>query len=368
MMFAHPTRMADAWNARPERIILPALDVGPTRLDLRVVDGETTPLSRQIPTKNPVKYLRRLRKLDLGEPFLIDVRAYDDTNIAHHILDFAALYLLVKEHLEAAYGPGLDVRLLFPEKASRFTHEVHRLLRIPIVTTDAQVKARIVQVQSFPNAETWCEGRFLHPGAEQLTGLLPMLYRHYAFDRDGDGGEYSEKIFVSRKNGRVISNEAEITELLESRGFRKYYFEDIPILEQWRLMARAKQIVAIHGAAMHAMVFNRRGLERPHGDLGGLRIIEICSAAFCSDIFRALAAALNAHWCCVRGQITVEIVRDLDVKVRPHGQAWAPFHLDPYTMQLALLDSAAAREPHWSGWPSPATTPSGEPVPAASLS
>jgi hypothetical protein len=366
MLFAHPTRMADAWNPRPERIILPALDIGSTQAELHVYDGETTPLSLRRPTRHPIKYLRRLRKLDLGEPFILDVRADDDTNIAHQILDFGAHYFLVKEHLEEAYGPDIDLRLLFQEDASRFTHDVNRLLEIPVVTSDAQVKARIVDLRSFPNPETWCEGRLLHRGAQRTTSILPKVYRHCDFGAD-DGGEYPEKVFISRKNRRVISNEAEITRLLESRGFRKYFFEDIPILEQWKVIARAKQIVAIHGAAMHGLVFNRHGLARPRGDLSGLRIIELCSAGFSSDVYRALAARLNAHWCSVRGQITVEAVRELDMKVRPHGQAWAPFHVDPYTLHLALDFSATAAEPQWPIAPGPVEAAAGGPVGMGSL-
>ena len=174
-------------------------------------------------------------------------------------------------------------------------HELYRLLGIPVITTDAPVEGRIVSFHSTP-VETRVEGRVIHRGGSDPTdSLLPEIYDGH---RDvAESGATPEKLFVSRKSVRAIINEAEITELLASRGFQKVYFEGIPVSEQRRLFGSAREIVAIHGAAIGFLVFNRHGLERPRGDLGGLRLIELFSAGYNVSMYRRYAAAMNAHWC-----------------------------------------------------------------------
>jgi hypothetical protein len=59
-------------------------------------------------------------------------------------------------------------------------------------------------------------------------------------------------------------------------------------------------------------------------------------------MYRRYAAVLNAHWCGVRGQITPEIVRDLDVKGNARAHQASSFRVDPETLKLALDFSANA--------------------------
>ena len=77
--------------------------------------------------------------------------------------------------------------------------------------------------------------------------------------------------------------------------------DDIPINEQWQVVANARQIVAIHGEALAAIVSDRRGLARRHGDLGGVQVIELFGPGHQVDYYRRCAAVMNAHWCgCAR--------------------------------------------------------------------
>jgi hypothetical protein len=119
----------------------------------------------------------------------------------------------------------------------------------------------------------------------------------------------------------------------------------MPIRKQWSLVKNAREVVAIHGASMHALAFNRHGLARQSGDLSGLKVIEIFPSSYCSDYFRRLACVMNAHWCAVRGQITVDVVRELEVNQDPKAQAFTDFHVDLETLALALDFSAAAEKP-----------------------
>jgi len=145
-----------------------------------------------------------------------------------------------------------------------------------------------------------------------------------------------EKVFIARKFTRFLLNEDEITQFLESRGFTKYYFEDIPVSQQWQILANARQVVAIHGAALAAMAFNQRGLARKPGDLSGFQLIELFGPGYQVDVYRRFAAILNAHWCAVRGKITVKVLRDLDERGLSRSHEKSPFVIDPGTVEMAL--------------------------------
>lgn len=67
----------------------------------------------------------------------------------------------------------------------------------------------------------------------------------------------SPKIFISRRKalGRRIVNENEVINALEPRGFKAYVLEEMSYIEQVKLFARAKAIVAPHGAGLTNLIF-----------------------------------------------------------------------------------------------------------------
>jgi hypothetical protein len=257
--------------------------------------------------------------------------------MAHLVEDIASHVLLAKKHLAMALGEDIEIHLLVRSDVSRMAEECYRLLGIPIIITDARVEGRIIQVAD-QQTEVRVAGRSFRKRAVGIVGLLPEIFN--AALKEDPSVETPEKVFIARRFSRGVSNESEISGLLESRGFRTYYFEDIPVREQWNVIRNAREIVAIHGAALGAIVFNRNGLVRPRGDFGGFRIIELYGAGYIVDMYRRYAAVLNGHWCGVRGQITPEIVRDLDVKGDARAHQASSFRVDPETLKLALDYSA----------------------------
>jgi hypothetical protein len=340
MTFAHRTQIGHVWTPVQERILLPEQAIGPARMDLRVFDGDTGQLGVSHPTKNPLRMLRRRQMLDMTGMYIADGRGYDERNIAHHILNICSSLLLAKKLMETELGRPVKIHLVFRPNASRITREVYRLLGIPVIFTDARVKGRIVDTYRLTHPNVCVDGELLHRGGCQLLGILPELYGVYPFSKPAAGSP--EKIFISRRSSRRISNELEIRQMLEDSGFKTCYFEEIPIPEQWGLVAGAYEIVAIHGAAMSALVFNRFGLSQAPGDRSGLRVIEVFGPGYCVDVYRHLTAVLNGHWCGVRGQIRPEVVRDLDLKLKYHAHLWTPFRVDPKTIEMALKYSETA--------------------------
>ncbi len=68
------------------------------------------------------------------------------------------------------------------------------------------------------------------------------------------------RIYISRNDAAVrrVSNEAEITETLESYGFVPYILSKLTFTEQVQLFAQAEVIVAPHGAGLINMIFSHR--------------------------------------------------------------------------------------------------------------
>lgn len=69
--------------------------------------------------------------------------------------------------------------------------------------------------------------------------------------------DHSQRIYVSRgmAQTRRIVNEGQVNELLESYGFKMYYLETMPLVEQARLFASAEIIVTPHGSALTNLAF-----------------------------------------------------------------------------------------------------------------
>ena len=67
----------------------------------------------------------------------------------------------------------------------------------------------------------------------------------------------SPKVFISRRKalGRRIANEKEVLEALEPLGFVAYILEEMSYLEQVKLFAQAKVIIAPHGAGLTNLIF-----------------------------------------------------------------------------------------------------------------
>jgi Glycosyltransferase 61 len=338
MLFGHRTRMLDSWTPEVERIVKPAMKIDPGEIVIRVTRGNTGDFAVQPRTRNPARMLRRRRTLSMPDKYIFDSRYDTDGNIAHQVHHLANLVLLAKRELKAALGGDVEIHFILRSNPARFTLELHRLLGIPVITTDARVEGKVVHF-SLSQVATHVDGGVMG-GAKATDSLLPEIFDGYQHLM-GDRGT-PEKIFVTRRGTRSLINEAEIAQLLESRGFEKVYFEGIPVAEQLRLMGNAREIVAIHGAALAFLVFNRNGLARPQGELGGLRLIQLFPAGYNISLFRRHAAVMNAHWCAVRGQVTSDVIRDLDERNLPRSHEKSPFRVDPMSLNMALDYSASA--------------------------
>lgn len=72
-----------------------------------------------------------------------------------------------------------------------------------------------------------------------------------------DYTSFSPKVFISRSKalGRRIANETEVIEALNPLGFTTYILEEMSYVEQVKLFAQAKVILAPHGAGLTNLIF-----------------------------------------------------------------------------------------------------------------
>ena len=334
IMFGYPTRLVDSWTPAPERILLPGyLDPG-RQLDFRLGEGvtyrsfgPTGELDRSF--KRIVRdWLARWSPVRRVEGTVVcDSRPLYEGNLAHLTYAIVPRVLLCRELIRKHTGRDVPLTVVFRKRAHPLARKLMDYLHIPAIYTDAYVRGTTIEVDCGP------------------TYSSIVIYDPRLFDFPIDGYETStpDKIFISRRGPRSLINDDDVSDYLRSRGFVRFTFEDLSLNMQFSLMRNAREVVAIHGAALGGLVFNRHGVgpEARPGD--GVRLIELFGAGYIVRPYRHLAARYNGTWAAVRGQLTSRIVRDLDEDAKPRSHASTPFRIHIESLQEALdLVSRAA--------------------------
>jgi tetratricopeptide (TPR) repeat protein/capsular polysaccharide biosynthesis protein len=130
-----------------------------------------------------------------------------------------------------------------------FQKETLTLLDIPlnkILPSDrhSHIRARELIVPSFPGHLDW-----VPPGTIEFLRqtFLPQIPEN----------NYPERIYISRDRarGRQVINEKEVIDILNHWGFQTVFLEDLSVLQQVALFAKAKVIVCPHGSSLTNLVF-----------------------------------------------------------------------------------------------------------------
>ena len=132
-----------------------------------------------------------------------------------------------------------------------YQQETLKLLGIPtekIIESDrhSHIQATELIVPSFPGYLDWVE-----PGT--IDFLRQTFLPHVGLTKTNS----EQKIYVSRakaKNRQLI-NELEVRQLLEDRGFQTVFLEEMSVLEQVTVFAKAQIVVTPHGSGLTNLVF-----------------------------------------------------------------------------------------------------------------
>lgn len=323
MLFAYPTCAADVFTPSIERIYLPAERSPAIPVEIKVASGHLGPRqsgSRKWKLyKSLTRFARNPAPLDFSGRFLFDARFDTDGNIAHILENVCTPVLFAKQLLSEHLNQEAKIYVVLRERASSLAQQVYEALNIPVICTNDDVYGEVVQITPF----------------RMLYGIQPQVFN---LEIKNYNPQTPERVFIARRGNRRLSNNDEVCQFLEARGFTTYYFEDLTPSEEWSIARNAKVVVAVHGAGSGNLIFNRLGLESSEAG-SGLRIVELLSPNFALMTYRHFGTLLNGKWCGVRGQITPEALRYLDFTQKPRSPLLSPMK-DPYKVNLQTIQLA----------------------------
>ena len=300
--FTYPTRLASAWKPDIMEINLPEyqLTSSDTEISIRQESTRTVPNSSNIYQKI---YRKLAAPMQIDGEYILDSRYEIDGNIAHIMTGVAPRLLAAQKICDR-------VTLVLRSNPAHMAKNIYKLLGASILCTDKDINGKLIL------ADDQSQGAY--------DASYNALFGELTFE--GFNPQTPEKVFISRKGTRSLINESEVEQTLQAYGFKKYYFEDIPISEQWSIARNAKVIVGMHGAALSSIVFNSNKVK----------LIELFHPGYVIDMYRNMANAVGGTWCGVSGQITEEVIGKLDFKQQARAFAGTRTQIDINSLRMAL--------------------------------
>jgi len=315
MLFGYPSRVSNIYEPVVESILQKSFRIDRAKVTISI--EKTTLPSRSEMFNAGVRdkilnFNERVRfgSIEkLGERLVYDARYVYNNNIAHLIQHHLAQLGFMKKEL--GVGPE-DVTILFERNAPKLALDVMGVLGYETISTSRQVSCNSIK----SNIDS---SDFFH--------LLP--YVKY-IDFPESNKSFSEKIFISRHGTRRLINESEVNDFLCCLGYEKIYYEDLSHSEQWTIMMNASNIVAIHGAALGVLPFSSY-------NSGKVGLIELFPSGLVVNSYRKYMAILNGQWVGCRGQVTPEVVRDIDIPGIEKKHAFDDFKISIKSLEEAIM-------------------------------
>jgi hypothetical protein len=320
-IFAHPTRLASVWREEVMEIVTPERRVERPEVKIDVEYGKVSSMEK-ISSAKPASFKSSLKRILRGaqkllnpqdrepicldkEKLLYDARWDTDRNICHILHNQAPQPLTVKQKL-----PHVDVTVILREAACEMALETYQLLGLNVLRTDRDVIGSHLV------------------GTQGINGMYEPYYPQMYGDLQFDGylSNTPERIFIARRKARSILNESDVDQFLSKYGFVKYYYEDIPISEQWSLTRNARAIVACHGAALGSLAFNQRGVK----------LVELFHPGYVTHSFRNTTFAAGGEWCAVTGKMPPDLIGQIDYQRQARTFASANMAIDISALKRGL--------------------------------
>jgi capsular polysaccharide biosynthesis protein len=235
------------------------------------------------PRRHPIFSEFRLPRVTRSEETVALLTMYASNIAGHYYYGHWMLDTLPRFALLEKSGIAWD-KLIAPQ-ATRFQRDTLQLLGVDasriIAERDLHIEAARLLVPTLPglpgNPPRWvCD--FLR------SRFLPLAPPSTRSDR---------RIYISREKAKTrhVLNERQLTQALEARGFERVPLEDLPFLEQVRLLNEASIVVSPHSTGLTNLVFCRPGTS----------VIEIFSPRYVTTCWYALANELRLDYGYVLG-------------------------------------------------------------------
>ncbi len=263
--------------------------------------------------RNPMRRWRTNKITEIRDHVLVDRRELTSYNVSLFILFSVMPFQLVKRCLKEE-GISVEPILIVEDKIPQYCLDMLQLLGIKYLRTDSTVAGRVAQLEY---------GREIC-----VRDLGPTIKPQWTPTCPGP-----DRVFISRRKTRRITNEAEVLRYLQSNGFTRVFFEDLSVEQQWNAVANAKIVVGIHGAGLANLI--AREMSPLHK--GKLAFIELFGPGYVVDPYRKLASVYGWKYAAVRGAITSQVVRDLDEQYIPRKHSLSDFRVCLDSLSQALL-------------------------------
>lgn len=295
----------------------------PTRVDgLTIVssDGvsarrfDPQPLSLRAMARAAIRAGNRMKGPLALDGAFYDTRFASPNNMGHLLVEILPVCLTIKRHL------GEDVTFVVQPIGDRF-RELIAAFDLKIVSTDRAVSGRKIETFFRRELSEYPTHTLIEvPKASILDDVYAGISDRFppieGFDR----------IFLTRRDQRALLNNVAVDTFLADRGYRPVFMEDHDIPTQIRIGLSARDVVALHGAAMGYLRLN------PHLN----SVVEILPPSVYHNFFPlALGPRTNRY-----KQIVPSF--DRDIQFAGWDRIWAakntPFHVDTEQLERALAD------------------------------
>ncbi|HRA87250.1 MAG TPA: glycosyltransferase family 61 protein [Planctomycetaceae bacterium] len=291
-MIGARTHLLDCWDPQIEWIRVPGILFSSQEFHASVIRDS---VSQDCTSKSQLRNRRGTSEEPLKVNGLYhDVRQHGGENFAHAILDGAVSSLACQS---AARALGIDesVTAIIPANSAPYVREVYKLIGVPTLTTSRTVRGQRMRT----NFNTLAN-----------IGLAKQLLPAFLTEKlEADGARLPKCVYLARRGGRCVRNADKIDSLLFQKGFTKIYPEQLPVIDQIRLLWHADAVIGVHGAALAALLF--RALKT---DSRPFCLIELFGPGYIVTLYRHLVAEIGGDWVGVRGRVTRQVVDDLDTK------------------------------------------------------
>lgn len=299
VLFAPETYLLDSYEPIIEEIWLPETSTKPGTLNLEYKEGVTLKVPNSQSKVEKIKTFFRTKgrnqkhNLISQDKVYVDCRQYYPENLAHSLIIHLPLALHIQKFLELNALRGMT--LIFPEKLPKHIQKLFTVLGFDFILSDGEVQANaclyelelLVSLRS--NICEIIEQAFFAKGLLQTFNTI--------------SNTLPKKLFISRKDSRMLKNERSVELFLMKRGFTKVYMEDYDILEQLCMIALADDIVAIHGAALGPLIFKAIVPNKQ------LNLVELFPPAHLTNVYRVISEQVNANWIGVRGKLSQKHIK-----------------------------------------------------------
>ena len=306
---------------RIEEIRVPGTTVGGGKLSYVLGEDES-----RLPAQR-----KRLRMLSSGRRaparrleeagVIIDLRRHNPENWAHMLTNHIAYVFALAD---ATGIDWKDLILLLPANTPDHIVAAAAMFGLRTHLTDDPIMGEAIAFKAAP----WAGNRGVRGDWARMPRVVSALETSVFMSEPEKS--LPRRVFISRRDSRRLANEAEIITHLGARDITTLYAEDLAPKDQFRLLAQADLVVAIHGAALAPLLY--RPPTAPPAT-----VVELLPVGHVTLVWRVLAQQVGCRWIGVRGRIEPKHINGglYDLK-RP----FLRFSLDDFIVDPASIDRA----------------------------